>query len=64
MYYPENLDGDKTAPGGFASRDFLVLFLVDQRLPLKSKSSIIVNPTYESRLETRNKLFIEQITPT
>ena len=55
---------DRTAPDGFASYDFLLLFIVDQRSPLKSTSSIVKTPSLECRLETRTKLFIEQITPT
>ena len=67
MHYPSTEKGDPTAPGGFASRDFLAFFVVDQRSPLMSttlyqelKSSKI---KIEEANEIRKKLFIEQIQP-
>jgi len=40
MFYPHSEKGDKHAPCGLASRDFLVLFISDQRSPLPSTSMI------------------------
>lgn len=65
MCYPSTEKGDPTAPGGFASRDFLAFFVVDQRSPLMSTSEFqnLQSPKIEEANEIRKKLFIEQIQP-
>lgn len=58
---------DPTAPGGFASRDFLAFFVVDQRSPLSSTNEFTKNASFnnnENLYEIRRQLFFEQLQPT
>jgi hypothetical protein len=53
---------DINSPDGWASRDFLLFFVVDQSNPLAStKGDLSVK---ENRLKIRSKMFKEQIKPT
>lgn len=63
MVYPESADGDKAAPGGFASRDFLVFFVVDQRSPLVSTRDFVRKDSEDAVIDIRNELFLDQLIP-
>jgi hypothetical protein len=52
---------DPTSPDGYASRDFLLFFIVDQSKPLKS--TVNTPNILENRFQIRKNLFMEQIKP-
>jgi hypothetical protein len=52
---------DPTSPDGYASRDFLLFFIVDQSKPLKSTVTNL--NISDNRFEVRKNLFVEQIKP-
>jgi tetratricopeptide (TPR) repeat protein len=53
---------DANSPDGYASRDFLLFFIVDQGKPLQSTNNDL--NILDNRLEIRENLFREQIKPT
>jgi hypothetical protein len=55
-------DYDDKSPDGCASRDFLLLFIVDQTKPLMSTNSDL--SIQEDRYEVREDMFSEQLEPT
>jgi len=58
MSYAPGNTGDQTAPFGLASRDFLALFIVDQRTPLRSNVSSV-----SGNSSAREEYFLEQLKP-
>ena len=64
MVYSSNMKGDQNAPYGFASRDFLVFFIVNQGNPLMSCKEIKDDVMDEEKQKNLRKvLFDEQIMP-
>jgi hypothetical protein len=55
-------DYDDESPDGCASRDFLLLFIVDQTKPLLSTNSDL--SIKDDRYEVRENMFMEQLEPT
>lgn len=62
MIYSEDNNGDKKSPDGCASRDFMVLFIVDQKSELVNSSKISQFNCEQANI-MREKIFEEQITP-